>query len=533
MPLTVSGQRQFGQLNDNEFSWYGMRGLNINDAPEQLDDGDLTQAINVYLRFDGGVEQRRGITTHGSQLSASPGSNCFRFWQQVINGAASSAAYTLAQVGGNLYNGETGAQIGANNVLGVGALPACFAKIFDPNHTGGASDICVMTTGVGGPYAFDGSTVYTLPGAAAVTAGARWCAVVNNVLWLGGLPLQPNLIVGTLVGNPESEPFYQQIALSQPVMGLAVIGSGAQAQLVAGHRHGLSILSGVNPSNFILQEVPYDDGVVAGRSMLTDQGLLYFLGNRAVYTFDGAVITPISKNVQPWILNDPLYPDFPMNGDRTISWAFLWNNRYVLFYDSGGVGYPNTALVFDLVVQGWTVLTGLKLYGFCMKDAPGDATPYAALVMDATKGQLYNWDAFVNTTAYNVSDNGAAIAAVVSSKYFKLGQPGTPKKLRRFYFELFLLGANPNLSINAGTISDYGTVVTTGIVSNTGIAGAEWDVSQWDQASFATGTLQYFQYRKDFNVVGEAFAFTINSNVVQPPWRWMGGSGVFVQGARR
>ena len=532
MPLRVAGSRQFGQLNDLEFAWYGMKGLNINDAPEQLQDGDLTQAVNVYLRFDGGVELRRGITRHGNSLSTAPGSNLFRFWQQVINGAPGSAAYTLAQVGSTLYNGETGALIGTTGALGTGALPAAFAPIFDPNHSGGASDICVITTGVGGPYAFDGSTLYTLPNSSAAR-GARWCAVVNDVLWLAGIPAQPNLLVGTLINNPESEPFYQELTCSQPITGLGVVGAGATATLVAGHRHGLSLLTGVNPSNFVLQEVQFDDGVVAGRTMVTDQGVLYFLGNRAFYAFDGVQITPISRNVQPWILADPLYPDFPMNGDRTLAWAFLYNNRLFLWYDSGGVGHPNTCLVYDLVAQGWTVLTDLALAGFCLKDAPGDPTPYAPLAISAITGQVYNWDAFVDQTTYNVSDDGQPIQASVASKFFKLGQPGTPKKLRRLYYELFALGANTTLSLNAAAISDYGSSQTTSIISSQQGAGASWDVSNWDASTFSSGTFAYVNLRVDYNMPGEAFSIALISSAVQAPWRWMGVSGVFVQGSRR
>ncbi|GAC1430202.1 MAG: hypothetical protein NVSMB5_24520 [Candidatus Velthaea sp.] len=525
MGMTVIGPtRQDQGLYD--FAVFGFNGLlNIKSAPQELNDNELTAALNIYGSTDGAVSQRRGMTLHGAQLSAVAGSGLARFFQQVINGVPQNPAVvkTLAQLSGNLYNVETLAQIGVVNVLGAAAQPWSIAQAYDPAHTGGASDCLVICTGSGGPYLFDGTSV-TVPAAwTANVPSARWCALVNGVLWFAGVPSQPNLMWGSGLNAPETLPFYNTITTSRPVIGLGVLGAGAQSALVAGLTKGLAVIGGVGPSSFFQQEIPSTDGVAAGRSMITVDGILYFIGNSAIYRFDGQTISAISNKVEPWILNDASQQDFPMNGDRRISWSFYYNRRIYFVYDSGGVGYPNAALVWDLQLQGWTVMSGPKLYAAVLLDAPGDASPPLCLTLDATKGQVYNFD--VLNAALGVDDAGMNFSTSVITKFFKIGDPGTPKILMRTYPEFFLTKFGGQFLAQ----SDYGASSASAIIPVTSTASALWDVSKWDVSFWAGGSANFVKQRTDFNLEGEAFAFGVSTNDSNPPYKFVGLSGTFSQ----
>ena len=528
--ITVRGPRRFGELSDIEFDIYDFSGgVNIKKTPQQLSDNELVSAVNVYLRSEGGVEMRKGMTPRGTLLGAGLGQGLAYLYQQTKNGAPQSTppTYLIGVVGTSVYNVDTGALVG---MVSAGSQAPQFVKVYDPQHAGGASDILVFTTGVGGPYAFDGVSVYTLPlSNPAAAVDARWCALVNGVLWFGGMKAQPNLVVGTVIGQPETDPFYQQFAMSQPVTGLGTLGAGAQAALVVGATHGVAAIYGVGPGNFVLQDFPATDGVAAGRTVLTIDGIVYFLGARAVYRFDGQTITAISTPVEPWILNDPLTQDYPMSGNRALAWAFEYNQRLHIVYDRGP-GYANTMLVFDLLVGGWTVIDGPTLSGAAYLDAPSDARPLNIVVMDSTKGQAYLWDQYngQGSTGHNVTDAGAIIATSVQTKYFKIGMPGTRKKMRRAYPEMFT-------EVFTGTFTvttDYGQSAGSGASTAVTASTFTWDQSLWDQALWSATGLGFFKNRIDFNVAGEAFAFSVSSADTNPPWRFVGLSGVFVQEAR-
>jgi hypothetical protein len=457
--------------------------------------------------------------------------------------------------------------------------------------------------------------------------------LINGVLWFGGVPLQPNLVWGSALGGPENLPVYNEFNLSKPVTGLGLIGDDVQGALVVGFNEGHSIISGVGPGNFFIQDIPSEDGVAAGRSMVTVAGVLYYIGNTAIYRYDGSVPTPISTKVEPWILNDPLYPDFPMNGTRSQSWAFFYNQKIYFVYDSGPSGSPNTALVWDIRRQGWTIYSPFKFYAACLMDAPGDPDPPALVAIGATSGQVYNldtytlaaptpstttvaggalgsrtyfirntyvtalgesiissevsqvvaashllvvnspattgqssgWNTYVSTTAgaetrqnggtpialgaafteptsglvtgaalptvnpHQIDDAGTVISSVATTKYFKIGDPGTPKVLMRLYPELFLESWGGSVVV----ITDYGSSASSQIVVVQNTQGALWDVALWDASVWAGGAPRTFvKQRLDFNLQGEAFAFSITTSDTNPTYAIQGFSGSFVQEAR-
>ena len=756
MGMTLLGPTRTGE-EDESFAVYGFTGgLNIKSMPQELDDGDLTVAYNVYLRTDGGIEQRKGMNGRGlmptpsapslqaglsgagtllngtynveitwvnalgqslasaansvavgsgaslgisspaslinalsyayyvspaggaastcteqglaaigtsvalsavtvSAISAPTssaligpigvgvGKNIIRFSQTIVNGVPVSLTnptrFLLAQIGDSLWDYDGSSQIGATGALGTNSLPWSAIQAYDADHVlavppapavssgasgagtslfgtynvlitwinasgeslpssassvvvgsgaslgisspaaygnalsyavylstaGGAtstatkqqtlaigtgvslaslssatslptvnnaiapSDVLVMCTGVGGPYIFDGSIIYT-PAAYSAVSAARWVSAINGIGWFGGIPSQSNLAVATLVGNHIETP-QTFFSMTAPVTGLAPLGAGALGGMTVGHYKGLSVLYGTGSSNFFENDFIHTDYPDGGRTMISVNGLIFFLGSTAIWMFDGTNITRISDKVEPWILNDPLHPDFPMNGNRTLSFCWFYNNRLHFAYDSGNLGYCTAYLIFDLIVQGWTLFYGPKLSGACLLDAPGDADPHACVVMDATNGQAYNWDQYngLGTNGHGVTDNGAAIQAIFQTKYFKIEEPGCAKKIVRWYPELFVESFTGQFTLT----TDYGL---TSYSQAMALAANEmtWDQSNWDQANWASAAPVFFQPKLEVGELTpltdttgefEAISFGIQNNASDPPFQFAGASG--------
>ena len=531
-------------------------GINIQDSPQEIADSELTAAVNVYLSTEGDVLQRNGMTRKGPAVPGGGGLGIVRFAQNVVGGKAEQTAQTVMQVGTNLVNADTGYVYGN---IGTTALPMSTAQIFDPSYNGG-TDLLVICTDATGPYAFDGTNVVNYnPGPTTVT-GARWCLVLNDILWLAGIESDPNLVVGSVPGQPESVPGYGTFATSTPVTGLGVIGVGLQSAVVAGLQVGVALITGFTPDSYTYQEIPNEDGVTSGLSMITIDGILYLVGNYAIYRYDGVNFTEISRKVRPWLQASILYPQFPMNGNRQLSWAMYYNRRIYFWYCSNST-VPNTALVWDLARQGWTIYSSVTLAGGCALNAVGDPDPATFVVCDAKIGQQYQFDTYTNTQR-NVTDDTVPINAYFQSKFFKIGMPGTPKTLLRTTIELFALpqqaGVFSVTTDYGATVSDFVTLFPTKTIGGTwgqfdwGKAAwgqvvpltsspyppntLVWGQGVWGKALWAPAAAPYFKERFDWNLQGEAFAFSFSTPPKQTtptaPWRFMGLTGRFSQQAR-
>jgi hypothetical protein len=543
MPVQTFGKLQRGNPSSFEFGAYDVSGgLNVNDVPEMIGDTDLTIAFNGYISASGGFTMRNGMSSYATSLGASPVKGLARFFQQVINGAPQSplVKYTLAQSNGNLYNASTATNYGS--IGGASANPMTWVRAQNPNDpyfTSGPTDVIVICTGIGGPYIFDGTNLYTPAGWSSAT-GALWCTIVNGIVWFGGIPANPRSIFGTgdgIINSFETLPGFNTFEMSQPVAGLSVLGSGETASLVIGQNTGLSLLYGTGPDNYVLQDIPSPDGVVCGRAMTYLNGVFYWLGRQGVYAFDGTdAPTCLSNKLQPWFLDSITVPGYPLSPDRSQSWMRIYNNRLHVGYKSAnGATAPDTLAVYDLTTNGWTILQSTPgLYCGELLDAPNDPAPAQMIVGSSIDGNVYNWDAQVTTAV--PTDNGAPITCAMQTKFFKLGVPGTNKFLTRLYPEFFITG-----DFNAEFIvqTDYGAASFSNIINGMAAAGSLgiWDVSYWDQAYWNLGNI-YNSYgppasRIDYdNLAGDSFSFGITTTGNSCLWTYGGLTGVFSQKGR-
>jgi hypothetical protein len=535
-----AGTKDFGVYNFAQ-------GLDVRSTPQEVDDHALTIAKDVYLRADGGVTLRYGMKAFGSPPASGIGTLA-RFYQGVQNGSVVTPMTTalLEQIGNTLYSVTSGSNTPIGSIWNgiTAASPMTWVRIQNPNDphfASGLTDCIVMCTGSGGPYVWDGTNLYT-PAGWSAASGATMCTLVNGILWFNSAAY-PNQIFGAgdgITASMESLPSYRNFIFSAPVTGLCAIGTGANAILACGRNTGLTLLYGTGPSTFYAQDIPFPDGIQAGRTMVSGSGVLYFLGRMAYYSFDGTS-TPqrVSKRIEPWLLNDPIAAVQPGAYPLTSSnyaWAQLYNNRIHLGYCANSSSTPNAILCLDLELGGWTVLVPTPgLSSMVLLDAPSDPAPYQCYVASATNGQVYQWDyigSFVNNNAPSAMDGSTPVLGWAQSKYFKIGAPGTNKALTRFYPEFFV-SATP-FSIPVTVATDYGNATTTTVVDNTGSSGNPnvliWDQGQWDVNVWAGSGYTSFnapETRIDYDLQGEAFAFGFQMSSALPPFIWAGGSGSY------
>lgn len=547
------GRTRRGGGGTLDFGIYSLKvGLDVKSTPQEVDDHALTIAKDVYLRSDGGVQLRNGMNPFGTPPAVGA-LILARFYQDVKSGVVQTpeTVKMIGQVGNTLYSmvSASNTTIGDIHSGSVNASAMTWCRIQDPNDpnfTGGLTDVMVICTGSGGPYVYDGVNLY-VPAGWSQASGASYCAVVNGILWFGGIKTLPNQIFGAgdgITASMETLPSYRNFVLSAPVVGLCAIGTGANAILAVGRNTGLTLLYGTGPSTFYAQDIPFPDGVSAGRSLVSGSGVLYFLGRMAYYAFDGTS-TPqrVSDRIEPWILNDPiiaLQPGaYPMTGNFNLTWATLYNNRIHVGYCANSSSTQNAVLVLDLVTRGWTVAAPTPgLASMILLDAPSDPSPYQCYVGSATTGQAYQWDflgAFVNGQAPVVMDGTTPVLGWAQSKFFKIGTPGTNKTLTRFYPEFFV-SATP-FAIPFTFSTDYGNTTSFSLVENAaGSSGVLiWDQGFWDVNLWGGSGYTAFNApasRIDVDIPFEALAVGVKMTSALAPFIFAGGSGSLSQRGR-
>lgn len=524
MPFQRYGKMRRDTAGQIDVGIYDMSGgLNVKASPQNLADNELTQALNGYLRPDGGFESRRGMNLYQTLPSDNPVLGLFRFAQYVQAGKGVNVVQTLAQCGGVLYNLDSKVAL-ATLSLGKHDKPWSVTIASDPQanplpltNSAGLTDVAVICTGEPekGPFIYDGHNLYHPPGWDNAK-GAQWCQLINGVVWFGGIPNFPTQVMSTGSGQVAGDSFekiagYSVFDLGQPVQGLSSAGSGAQAMLCVGMPNGLALIYGTSPSTYTLQIVPMDnDGVACGYSMQSVNGVEYLLGNNNAYLFTPGTsltsqsVVPFSTKVQPWITNDPYVTGYPMQGGRQNFLAFTYYDRYHVVYSSATPNVLDSILVYDTNIQGWTVLQlGQPITCATLIDAPGDPSPSVCLV-GGNNGRVYTWDPYVgqqntlwDACAWNSAfwddttandDAGVTIPVWVATKFFKVGEPGTVKTLHRVYPEIIY----PISFGGTATVqTDYGLeAVFTADVFASASGGALWDESVWDNAIWQAYPMQ-------------------------------------------
>jgi hypothetical protein len=138
--------------------------------------------------------------------------------------------------------------------------------------------------------------------------------------------------------------------------GDVVVGGRAYGpMLVIGKRHSTHFLTGNDPSNFLLNEITTEYGLLSKRAICTFNNICWYLDEKGIVQWDGANNQIISNKMEPFFrrMNVPVAQELAIMKhikDRNEIWTTI---------PVDGATFNNLAIVFDYIAQGW-----MTYYGF-------------------------------------------------------------------------------------------------------------------------------------------------------------------------
>lgn len=303
----------------------------------------------------------------------------------------------------------------------------------------------------------------------------RYLEIYNNQLFLSGFSTTPSVCWFSNIGEPESiEPTYNFEVRTND--GDRVTGlKSYQSQLFIFKEKSFHALSGDNPDNFSLREISDQYGCLSGRAVATYENNMVFLDRKGVCQYNGANIVVISTKIEPIFQS--------MNVDAAKDNAVMIHNR---LRNQIWVGIPtngstvnNTTLVFDYVVQAWTVYEGFSPSSLAVIKGP--LTQPDAMYGSYSSGSLFNFGVSF------FSDNGQGISLLCKTRFLQDLEESTEKQYRRLHAD-FNTVAGSTAIIKVDFFQDYGASIVHS----------------------ATLAQNVFQSRLDFGIPAKSLSFQIS-----------------------
>lgn len=239
--------------------------------------------------------------------------------------------------------------------------------------------------------------------------------------------------------SPEGVPVENSIPIrkedGEKIVALAVVGVPYEASHLIGSlaiikESSLWVLDGEGTVQepWILNNVSEVVGTIASYSVVKYQGLVFFLSNRGVWSFDGRNLQKLSDNVE--LLLD-LTATIKWPGYNRISRtysllqkskAIIYRDRYILaVYDETAINENGTMDIYVLNLRkgAWTRWPGVSVKGLAIYGP----TEVSELVVDLEDGNLYKMDE-------GVADGNLDISIDIHTGYLALGSPEVSKRLR-------------------------------------------------------------------------------------------------------
>lgn len=203
---------------------------------------------------------------------------------------------------------------------------------------------------------------------------ARHIAVINNFVVLGNIS---DSVVGvqrvrwSAINNAAS--WTVDAATLSDYQDL--LGDGGWIQKIVGGENGGFVMQQHaiwrmsftgSPTIFQFDKVKTGIGVYAPQSVVSVQGMIFFLADDGFYMFDGSTITPIGLNK----VDKTFLEDLDSNYVYRVVGAVDPNRKLVLWsYPGTGNtgGNPNRVLVYHWGLQRWSRITGVGGAGFNME----------------------------------------------------------------------------------------------------------------------------------------------------------------------
>lgn len=273
----------------------------------------------------------------------------------------------------------------------------------------------------------------------------RFLEVYNNQLFMAGFSAAPSTFWWSDIGEPEGvQPNFSTEVRSNDsdrITGMKnYFGS-----LVITKQRSVHLLSGTDPSNFLLQELSDQYGCLSNRCILPWNNVLWFLDSKGIMEYNGANLRCVSNKVEP-IFN-------AMNISAALDNAAAIHvkkfNELWFSIPANGSTINNMIVVYDYVADSWTHYDGIQAQ--CLFNAFAGFPSQTPFYGGYTGGLMY-FDASLT------SDNDQGITCYFNSIFFSARGQSTQNQYRRFYLDV-----NPVLGftqpINMTFQQDFGNTI--------------------------------------------------------------------------
>lgn len=459
----------YGEVQEfRHFDNYG--GLNTKDSSILVAENESPDCQNVYFTTKGAIVKRQGYTLLNETAIPDTADQVTSLYQYTLD---SGTSYLIASAGAYLYK--------------MDSLDGTFDDITDSetvtadkkwkwitaaNYVCGTNDTDTPLYWDGAAGGFDQLTVPS-----GVTTARDFVEYRNYYIYLNV----------TLDGTKLPSRFYYSDlkdittfgALSfvdiAPSDGDVIVGAlvlGGDMYVFKRFSIYQVRLTGDSVSPFVVRKTNSHVGAESTHAILNINNTIVFASLDGIYAFNGDNSIKISSKI------DPSYNALTKSQlSNSVMMQYSEDNQ-VWFSASTGTT-NNIIYVWDYSNQAWTTYDGIN-------------AGYLAQYFNSGDEQIYHGDysGYVYENDEGDSDNGTAIDAYWTSKWFDFGSAGLNKHVQNVIF----VSDDPGNDINVGWAYDFaGNNEHSSIVDMASTSTSLWDAAIWDSSTW--GGASYLVHR--------------------------------------
>jgi len=387
-------------------------GINLKTNPLLIKPEEGRIVKNVNLNEIGTLQKCKGYSIFGNQPTSDDVLSLYAFYKI----GTTTERFLLRDSGGNVYKYDF-----TNNTWGTAIATGLSTTAIPCWET--YKNLALRFNGVDKPKKYDGSTLTDLEGNPPNGSIVR---LFKDRVYVAGVSPNYSTIYYSKVGNPEDWPPFNnfdvnandgdRIIAMEPLFDSFLIFKEFSIWEYKVDRRN-------NPAT--LRYITLDIGTTSRRSVVNINGILYFFNRKGVYQFATRYPELISLKVEPFI-------KAVQNPYDVV--AFQWDYKYCLFIGNvvvEGKTYNNCLLVYDTILDNWTVMTLANPVKTAVNFIGSDNL--RRIYFGSTQGKTFLWESgykFENTPIELEYETG-------------LYQPGDPKKIKIFREVFVRAGSKP------------------------------------------------------------------------------------------
>jgi len=187
------------------------------------------------------------------------------------------------------------------------------------------------------------------------TLAPRYLEIYNNQLFMAGFSSALSTFYFSDIGEPEGVPPENFVEVrtndGDRITGMAnFLGS-----LLVFKERSFHVLSGDNPTNFLLREISNQYGCLSNRAVVNFEDRILFLDRKGIVEYNGANIRVISNPIESVFLGMNL----TAAKDNAVAIHNRLSNQAWFAIPCDGSTENNCVIVYDYLLDAWTIFEGV------------------------------------------------------------------------------------------------------------------------------------------------------------------------------